>query len=465
MTNRFNIYFLALSVLLGTALYSCTPVQEENPEDNTQQEEQPPVIQGNGGTGIYAKGDGPQEQSKLWLPKNPGELPIIYIECKEEMQRYSFVPATYTIVDRDGKYSTPDSVIISGQIRKRGNSTLLLSDSKYPLRIKFDSGYKLLGMDKNKDWNLMANFTDKTLLRNVFAWKLSRFLAMPWTPKYRHVEVYFNGEHHGLYTLTQTNEVANHRAELHTPEDGYNGHPEEYDYYFELDNTVGDSPTQTHFTTSLYKIPVTMKEPQVLNSAQKAYVKKQFSQFEDALKNKMLDPENGPHKYMDMHSFVAYYLINELSKNMDGNLCRSTFMSLRSDGKFYFQNLWDFDLAFGNADNFEVWNFPSGPQGFFINRYNWFKVLYDKDTAFRDELARQWALVYPNLEDIIAEVQEEADDFAPARERNFKTYDILPIYVWSNLYWGGSYQDYLDFMFNYTRERAEWLNNYFPYSL
>lgn len=413
---------------------------------------------------IYAKGDRPQEQSDLWIPKKAGELPVIYIEVKKSIRRDSYVPATYTIVDRDGKYSKPDSVIIKGQIRKRGNSTLTLSDSKFPMRVKFDEGYKLLGMDKNRDWNLMANYTDKTLMRNVFAWKLSRFLGMPWTPKYRHVEVFYNGKHRGLYTLTQTNEVAKHRADLNTPGADYSGKPEEYDYYFELDNTVGNSAQQTHFTTPIYKIPVTMKEPKVLTSEQRTYLTTRFRLFEEALKNRIGQEENGPHQYMDMHSFVSYYLINELSKNMDGNLCRSTFMALKSDGKFYFENLWDFDLAFGNADNFEVWNFPSGPYCFFINCYNWYKVLYYGDRAFREELLRQWELVYPALRDIIAEIQEEADDFAPARERNFETYDILPIYVWSNLYYGGTYQDYLEFMFDYTLKRADWLNMLLPYN-
>lgn len=459
MTGRFTKFFaktLSLAGLLLAALAwpACSPLDSDKP--SKRYDDDP--------TGLYAKGDKPQEQSKLWIPRNPGDLPIIYIEVSRAIKRDSYVPATYTIVDRDGKYSDPDSVVIKGQIRKRGNSTLTLSDSKFPMRVKFDEAYKLLGMDKNKDWNLMANFTDKTLMRNAFAWKLSRFLGMPWTPKYRHVEVVLNNKYRGLYTLTQTNEVANHRAELNTPGDDYAGNPELYEYYFELDNTVGNSAQQTHFTTGTYRIPVTMKEPKALKTDQKAYVSSRLKLFETALKSHPGAEENGPLDYIDLHSFVSYYLINELSKNMDGNLCRSTFMALKSDGKLYFENLWDFDLAFGNADNFEVWDYPSGPYGFFINDYNWYKVLYYKNRAFREELLRQWDLVYPHLEEIIAEIQEETDDFAPARERNFQTYDILPIYVWSNLYYGGSYQDYLDFMFDYTRNRAKWLDGQFRYN-
>lgn len=455
MKYRLSVFSVRFCILVAAvAAVSCTPLDEAEQDKKIENEKEQREA------ALYARGDQPQEQSDLWIPKTAGELPIIYIKADRSFTKETYSTATFTIVDRDCKYSQTDSVVLKGKVRKRGNSTLTLSGVKFPMRIKFDSGCKLLGMDKNKDWNLLANYTDKTLVRNAFAWKLSRFLGMPWTNKYRHVEVVLNNRYRGLYTLTQTNEVANHRAELNTPEEGSSGKPEDYDYYFELDNTEWDTPEHSHFVTTIFKIPVTMKEPEVLTAEQRAYLTGRLRVFEEALKKHPGSGENGPHQYMDMHSFVTYYLINELSKNMDGNLCRSTFMALK-DGKFYFENLWDFDLAFGNADNFEVWDYPSGPVGFFINDYNWYRVLYYKDREFREELLRQWDLVYPALEDIIADVQEETDDFAPARERNFEAFNILPIYVWSNLYYGGSYQDYLDFMFNYTRERAKWLDGKF----
>ena len=62
------------------------------------------------------------------------------------------------------------------------------------------------------------------------------------------------------------------------------------------------------------------------------------------------DQLQGYRKYIDVPSFINYFIIQELAKNVDGNLRCSCYMVIRKNGKIEMSLVWDFDLAFGNAD-------------------------------------------------------------------------------------------------------------------
>jgi spore coat protein CotH len=87
------------------------------------------------------------------------------------------------------------------RIRGRGNSTWVFP--KKPYQIKFDNKETILGMPKDKKWILLANYSDKTMLRNELAFDLSRFSALDWTPESRFVELFINNEFLGVYQITQ----------------------------------------------------------------------------------------------------------------------------------------------------------------------------------------------------------------------------------------------------------------------
>ena len=85
------------------------------------------------------------------------------------------------------------------KIRGRGNSTWDMP--KKPYKVKLESKASILGMPADKEWALLANYADKTLLRNVTAMEISRICGFKWTPRMVSVEVYMNGKYEGVYTF------------------------------------------------------------------------------------------------------------------------------------------------------------------------------------------------------------------------------------------------------------------------
>ena len=73
-----------------------------------------------------------------------------------------------------------EDLVTNLRIRGRGNTTW--SFPKKPYQIKFDNKENVLGMPKDKKWILLANYSDKTMLRNELAFVLSRFSNLDWTP-------------------------------------------------------------------------------------------------------------------------------------------------------------------------------------------------------------------------------------------------------------------------------------------
>ena len=102
------------------------------------------------------------------------------------------------------------------RIKLRGNSTL--GAAKKPFRIKFDSKQSLFGLEKSKDWVLLANYYDKSNLRNYLAYlTANKMTNLGFQPSSIFVDVYFNGEYYGLFTLCEQMEVNPGRVDIACP--------------------------------------------------------------------------------------------------------------------------------------------------------------------------------------------------------------------------------------------------------
>ncbi len=91
--------------------------------------------------------------------KTDGNVPI---DSKENYVHASFV-IKEDIITRSSGVVFADSVYVKG----RGNYTW--NHPKKPYRLKFDKKVSLLGEPKDKSWVLLANYTDRTFLRNYIA--------------------------------------------------------------------------------------------------------------------------------------------------------------------------------------------------------------------------------------------------------------------------------------------------------
>lgn len=372
----------------------------------------------------------------------------------------NYVPGTIEISDTEHLYSEETVFKAAMGIRGRGNSTW--SWPKKPWKVKLDKKASVLGMPADKEWCLLANYSDRTLLRNAVAMRLSEICGFSWTPRMRSVEVYLNGKYQGVYSFCEHKKVSSSRVDIDVvAEDATSGEALTGDYYFEIEEAQdGD----VCWWTSL-RVPMMFSEPENPNKAQTEYGKKLFSDFESALSGPSFkDPEKGYAAYIDVDSFIDYYIVQELTKNVDGNLRKSSFITKRKGGKLEMYHLWDFDLTLGNCGYFDS-RVGNGPEGFYIKDYNsvgekgsgWYHRLF-QDPAFTKKVVERWEAIYPELKAIPHYIEEQAFILGPAQKRNFAVWPIGDSVDWVKFPSLGSYEAEVDYLISFYSARLKWLD-------
>ena len=300
-----------------------------------------------------------EEQEKLEEEiSRKQNIPVVRITTdggKGIYDKKNYVPGTITITDPEKMYSDVEEFSGRMGIRGRGNSTW--SFPKKPWKVKLDSKAELLGMPADKEWALLANYADRTLVRNIVAMKLSEICGFSWTPRMRSVEVYLNDEYQGVYTLCEHKKVSSDRVDIElVGENDNSGDAVTGGYYLEIEEQQDET---TCWWTSM-GVPMMFSDPEEPTSQQLAYVKGLFESFEQALWANDWSESTGYPKYIDVDSFVDYYIVQELTKNIDGNLRKSSFITKERGKKMEMYHLWDFDLTLGNCGYF--WgNVGNGP--------------------------------------------------------------------------------------------------------
>lgn len=393
-------------------------------------------------------------------------IPSIYINTENEApinDKDRYVDATIRIEDPDKLYTDGITFTSATGIKGRGNSTWGMP--KKPYRLKLENKASLLGLSNDKDWALLANYTDKTLLRNLTAFEISRIVGMQWTPSSLSVELYLNNEYQGVYALTEHVKVSEERVNLDlvTPSSN-SGDALTGDYFLELDFHADE---ENLFKTTIKELPIMFKDPEYPTNEQFKYVEDYFNTAESSLySTNFTDSQEGYRKYIDIESFINYYIIQELTKNVDGNMRGSCYLSLRRNGKIEQSLVWDFDIAFGNANHIVTEQGASsiGWDGWYIKTCSpWFDQLF-KDPFFVQMLKEKWNQVKPQLDQLPNYIREHADNLDDAQKRNFgpKTgggagWDIREI-MWPNFVDRGSYAAEVAYLVTFVEKRLEWLD-------
>ncbi len=271
-------------------------------------------------------------------------LPVIRIDTQARaavLDKDTYVPGTLTL-DPNGS----DDAAYSGaaQFKVRGNSTAVAD--KKPYKIKLDKKAPILGMESEKDWVLLANWYDRSNLRNHAAFAFGQATDLPWTPHDRFVEVVLNGEYRGIYQLTEQVEVSGARVDIDEMEpadtagDALTG-----GYLLEVDDRL-EANAEPGFRTSR-NLPVVIKDPDPAEVPQAHYVRDVIQDFEDRLWSpQSSDPVAGFRAVLDTGSFVDWYLVQELVRNQDVAYS-STYLTKPRGGPLQFGPLWDFDISIG----------------------------------------------------------------------------------------------------------------------
>ena len=346
-----------------------------------------------------------------------------------------------------------------------------------------DTAVVLLGMPKEADWVLHAPYSDKSLMRNVLAYQLGGNLGW-YAPRTQHCEMVLNGEYQGVFVLTEKIKRDKNRTDIaKLKEDEVNGDDLTGGYIIKIDK---DSEKNEEGWPSAYAPPYRQADDQRIFfryeypdtddivPAQETYIQNFMGAFEDALaSDDFTDPERGYAPYIDVNSFIDFFIINELSKDIDAYRL-STYMHKQKDsngGKLVMGPLWDYNFSFGNVE----YCVDSGPEGFALDfsrlcpdqywlaPFWWERFL--EDSAYSERLAVRWAELRDDqlaTERVMARVDSVATRLSEAQARNFTRWPVLGENVWPNAYVGETYQEEVDYLKTWTTQRLVWLDENFP---
>jgi len=338
---------------------------------------------------------------------------------------------------------------ITLQMKGRGNSTWV-NFPKKPYRLKFDSKASLLGMPTAKNWVLLANYDDKTLMRTKIAFEYARRIKSDFAPQSRFVEVVLNGEFLGNYLLTSQVEVNENRiniTELKAGAKDITG-----GYVVEVDSKLDET---YWFRTSLKSMPMTIKEPSEITAPQLAYIKDYMNNTEAALyAADWKDAVNGYAKYIDAESFMRWYMINETVKNQDSWDFSSIFYYKDINGKLKMGPVWDFDLSGGNC-NYSPSQYPTA----WYSRYGLWMLRLAQDPAWNFKWRAKWVEERPKATaQIFADIDYYGNYLKLSAAQNFKRWPILDQYVWPNVVWLGTYDKEVQYFKSFMTQRIAWMD-------
>ena len=346
----------------------------------------------------------------------------------------------------------------TGGVRERGNASR--SFPKKPYRIKFDKKQKPLDAPaKAKKWTLINNYGDKTLMRNLLAFELSRKMGMPYTPFGTAVDVLLNGEYKGCYQLCDQVEVNPGRVEITemAPEDN-TGDALTGGYFIEVDAYAYD---EVSWFNSNNGNPVTIKSPDedAITTNQHEYIRQFFNKVENQWKT-----------YLDLNTFLRHFLVGELSGNTDTYW--STYMYKdRGESLMHTGPVWDFDLAFENDNRtypimsltdyiYRTKGSCAGNMRQFVNK------IVVNDAAAKAQLKAIWGEVRQaglTEESMTAYINGWEQTLGQSQELNFKRWPIMNEYVHQNPHLWGSYEAEVQNVRRYMKERIEWMDNKLDY--
>lgn len=374
--------------------------------------------------------------------------------------------AQLDVVDHEETYNHADDepTLSSGiEIHVRGRSSRFFDKPGYALRLMCEDGTNnpqpLLGMDAHHEWVLHGPFLDQTLMRNYMWYNIGGEI-MDYAPNVRFCELILNGEYQGVYVLLENLTAGADGARLplsvSAKRNTFNG------YLLQLNGGMATNrPVTNQFSyyakRSEWQMEIVYPGLSSITEEMATAISKDFSDFEKALYSFDYDEEEGYKKYIDVESFIDYFLLNELTCNYDVGAL-STYMAKSVDGK-YRMYLWDMNSC---CDNYQEQ--AMNRRGFELQGGLWFNMLF-KDEEFTDALIsryRQLRESFFDLEYLCGYIDDVAAYLGPAVERNYEVwgYTFADDYNFLSppereLH---SYGEALEQMKDFLRERIAWMD-------
>lgn len=412
------------------------------------------------------------------------KLPIVYIDTYgNEIEDSPRIKAKLEIAwnENGNENSTSDSKNhFQGEmkIEIRGSSSQMFPKKSYGFELKddfdADMDFPLLGMPAEEDWILYAPYTDKSLMRNVLTLTLADQIGGVYAPRCKFVELFVNNKYDGVYVLMEQIKRDSSRVDIaKLREQDIEGKQLTGGYIIKIDKKTGGggdgweskfNNTNNSKTYYQYDYPSSSE----IQPEQKDYIRDYVKDFETAIYNEDRSAETGYANFMEPESFYNYIIMNEFSKNVDGYRL-STYLYKDKNKKLNAGPLWDYNLAYGNADYYNGWEI----YGLQVNEDLgtdywqipfWWKKLVN-DEYFANSMKCRWEDLrsYQLSNERLYQLTDSLINLmGTAVDRNFDRWPILGEWIWPNKYVGETYESEIYWMRNWITDRITQLDHIFP---
>lgn len=387
-------------------------------------------------------------------PETEFLLPEIHITSETGIENLGrdYISCTVTITN-----TTINDCLVAavGEIKGRGNSTWEYFDKK-PYKIKLEEKQDLFGMGEEKEWVLLANTVDYTLMRNEIALGLGRILGMQYTPECQWVQLFYNEEYLGLYLFCEQIKTGINRINIEIPYE-----PEDVDisYLVETGGAIGEQNLSfvegaEENWGDYFSYEILYPDEDIITKNQREYIGTYLELVNNAILTKNWAEITD---LVDIKSFADWYLVNEMILN--GDMGWSMFAYRPQGDKLYLGPLWDFDQSAGASTtggaDFETWYPDTGSQN------AWFNTLIEMD-EFKALLAERWRECLPEVKQFLADEREKAVLYKGDIDANYERWPVLGTVTWRIREEIGelkTYEENVDFLFEWMEHRLDWIDS------
>lgn len=335
--------------------------------------------------------------------------------CTGEMKLH--IPAGYTCEYGGQEYQEAVTETYAlDYIRGRGNSTW--SASKKPYRLKLEDKADLLGMGAEKNWVLLANYYDCTMLRNKLTYRLGQefFPEGTFVPQNVFVQVVMNDQYLGLYCLSENVRLGKQRINEDEPNSDPDASEKKLTGGYILNLEIMNDDDAVNVVTDRNQFQLDTPEKEDLTEQQLAYITNYLQQLEQRIYGPESFTDGKTYAdFLDLDSYIDNFLIQELSRNQDGYRSSSTYLYQTKDGVLMSGPLWDFDYVAWSGN-------LSEPEGFEnVDYAPWLPKLLE-DESFRTKLLARWEELKPLVEEMIRDggwMDQYAEQIRVAQEQNY----------------------------------------------
>ncbi len=350
-------------------------------------------------------------------------------------------------------------------IELRGKSSQSFPKKQYGIETRTDDGAgmdaALLGFPAESDFILNANYSDKTLMRNAFAYDRSNGQGQ-YAVRTRYCEMILNGVYNGVYIFMEKIKRAGHRVDIAKLRAYMDTEPDiSGGYILKIDKL--DTYDTYFYTSNGTELVHVYPKGTDITMPQKNWIRAYMNAFEAVLLSaNYADPTNGYAKYIDVPSFVDHYILIEMTRNIDGFRI-SFYLYKDRAGKLVAGPPWDFDLSCGNANYYDGWLTNGWYTGYNERPFWWARLL--QDAQFRRACRARWNALRKGVfavPEATGYLARTAASLNGAQQRNFARWPILGQYVWPNWYIGQTYAQEVTWMQQWVRGRIGWLDSQWP---